>query len=78
MKMKNAWNKEYVTVLYNKKVHNQDGSFSVKRASRKERFRNGLKNDYQNYRKWERAIARIVPIKFEEDDKKKVTNVKNR
>lgn len=78
MKKKNAWNKIYVSVPVKKKIYNSDGTLSVKESTRKEMIKNGLKNDYGNYRKWERAIVKVEPIKDKENDDNKVTNVKIR
>lgn len=78
MKMKNAWNKKYVLVPFKKKIHNSDGTFSIKETSRKILQKNGLKTEYETYRKWERAIVKVKPIEDKESDDKKVTNAKNR
>lgn len=79
MKMKNAWNKDYEKVLYDRKVRDGNGDIIIKKAARVERLHNGLKRDYGDYRKWERAISRVKPVESQDDDSNnKATNGKNR
>ena len=61
MILKNAWNKEYENVVHEVKVKDKesDKTAVIQRVVTRERIKNGLKQDYDVYRKWEKAINAI-------------------
>ena len=59
MYKKNAWNNEYEIVEREIKVKDEDGKTTKQTVSIREKIRSGLKQDYDVYRKWEKAINTI-------------------